>query len=123
MSDQDNFASGFVIGAFVGGVIGGILGATLASRRASNQPAAELLRSSNLGDKRQQKDRKRPIQGASQPDIELARRGLEDKIAQLNDAIDEARQRLGSASVSQVGRNQQPPTVEDSFPRPLTEDV
>jgi hypothetical protein len=95
MSDQDNFGSGFILGAVVGGLVGGILGAVVASRLNQEADGADGLESNFPGTTRNKRDRRRSLHNASQPDIELARRSLEDKIAQLNDAIDAARQQLG----------------------------
>ncbi len=96
MSNPNNFAGGFFLGTVVGGVLGGILGATLVSRRtllSESGAVKELVRS----DRRDRdKNRKRILGESSQPDLEMTRRGLEDKIAQLNTAIDEARQQLAS---------------------------
>ena len=36
--------------------------------------------------------------------MEVARRGLEDKIAQLNDAIDDVRQQLGTVNGGESNR-------------------
>jgi hypothetical protein len=94
MSERDNFAGGFILGAILGGIVGGVLGATLASQR-NRFPFAEDA--TTLPGTERAKQKKRPLQSSAQPNVELARRGLEDKIAQLNDAIDEARQRLGSS--------------------------
>ncbi|KGF72596.1 hypothetical protein DO97_07380 [Neosynechococcus sphagnicola sy1] len=95
MSERDNFAGGFLVGTIVGGAIGGVLGVLLASRYVGGSPpVSELRSSSNLPDGRSEKGKKRSLATASQPEIEVARRGLEDKIAQLNDAIDEVRQQL-----------------------------
>lgn len=95
MSDQGNFGSGFILGAVVGGLVGGILGAVVSSRLNQEADGSDGLDSSFPGALRNDRDRKRSLHSASQPDIELARRSLEDKIAQLNDAIDAARQQLG----------------------------
>ena len=91
MSQQDNFAGGFVLGAIVGGVIGGVLGSLLTAQRLEGATEEPLLRPED-GKK------KRSIRGATEQNIELSRRSLEDKIAQLNDAIDDVRQQLGSVN-------------------------
>ena len=90
MSQQDNFSGGFVLGAIVGGIVGGVIGAVVTSQRFAEEPEETKP---ELQDPRAKS--KRRMRGASEQNIELARRGLEDKIAQLNDAIDEARQQLG----------------------------
>ncbi|OLP19281.1 hypothetical protein BST81_05855 [Leptolyngbya sp. 'hensonii'] len=87
MSNRDNFAGGFFAGAIVGGIIGGIVGAVVTSARYSDPSLAEDA---------QFKQKKRPLKSPDGKNIEAARRGLEDKIAQLNDAIDDVRQKLGT---------------------------
>ena len=86
MSQQDGFGSGFVIGSIVGGVIGGVLGTLLASRQ-DNKSRAEEQSLIEAGTQTQFNSEER---------IEVARHSLEDKIAQLNLAIDDVRQQLGS---------------------------
>ncbi|MBJ7899899.1 MAG: hypothetical protein GC158_08260 [Cyanobacteria bacterium RI_101] len=83
MSQKDNFSGGFIFGALVGGVLGGAIGAVLANRRP--QTPEEKLPLGEL-----------PLD--SEENIELARRRLEDKIAQLNGAIDEVRLQLGTVN-------------------------
>ncbi|MFM8299434.1 MAG: hypothetical protein ACKN9A_13840 [Microcystis aeruginosa] len=71
----------------VGGLVGGVLGTVLANRSrrsledADNQSFLESIRNGRLT----------PEEG-----MEMARRSLEDKIAQLNLAIDDVRQQLES---------------------------
>ncbi|BAU42257.1 MULTISPECIES: hypothetical protein [Cyanophyceae] len=84
MSQQDNFFGGFWVGAIVGGVVGGVLGVLVAPR---------LSRQDSLESKKG--DRHLPL---SEQNSEDSRRGLEDKIAQLNDAIDDVRQQLGGVN-------------------------
>ena len=90
MSQQDNFGSGFLLGTLFGGVVGGIVGAVVASRALRDTSEEETFRlgSTQEGDG----DAFSP----SEEEMELARRGLEDKIAQLNSAIDDVRHRLGT---------------------------
>jgi len=77
----------FLAGAIVGGLVGGVLGTVLANRSrrglgdGDNQAFLEEIRNGRLT----------PEEG-----MEVARRSLEDKIAQLNLAIDDVRQQLGS---------------------------
>jgi len=97
MSQQNNFLGGFILGAVVGGAVGGVLGVLTASRlpRKKLQSQADALARRTL---------KRPAEKPPTPptpqSIETARRGLEDKIAQLNDAIDDVRQKLGTVNGS-----------------------
>lgn len=90
MSQSDNFLGGFLLGTVLGGVVGGVLGVVVASRLSSNE--AENKTFKPLDDK----ERKRRLAAPTEESIEMARRGLEDKIAQLNDAIDDVRQQLSS---------------------------
>lgn len=100
MSQQDNFSSGFVAGAVVGGVIGGFVGAWLASRKFDElEGPEEARRTPDLPEtKPLNKGRKRPLKASTEQNMEIARRSLEDKIAQLNDAIDDVRQQLGGVN-------------------------
>ena len=90
MSQKDGFGSGFILGSIVGGVVGGILGTLLTARQENKS----------------QEQEQSFIEAGTQPkftteeSIEVARRGLEDKIAQLNLAIDDVRQQLGSVNGS-----------------------
>lgn len=91
MSQQDNFVGGFIAGAVCGGVVGGVIGVLVASRLGEN--STEEF--SKLDDRTSRKRRSKP---PTEQSIELARRGLEDKIAQLNDAIDDVREQLGGVN-------------------------
>jgi tetrahydromethanopterin S-methyltransferase subunit B len=84
MSQRDGFGGGFVLGAIVGGAVGGLLGAVLASRRNSDTSREQqsLLKSNQ------------DVELRTEESIEVARRSLEEKIAQLNLAIDDVRQQL-----------------------------
>jgi hypothetical protein len=85
MSQNNNgFAGGFLLGAFVGGLIGGVVGTAIANRSLGGN---EEDNSSRLSPGKSPKL-------DSEEGIELARRRLEDKIAQLNLAIDDVRQQL-----------------------------
>lgn len=85
MSQRDGFTGGFLAGTIVGGIVGGIIGAVVTSRlderRDEDNPSFLASgKRENL---------------SSEESIELARHRLEDKIAQLNHAIDDVRQQLG----------------------------
>ena len=90
MSQQDNFVGGFLLGTLVGGALGGVVGALAASRiQAAGQRSPSQLKSDDgslgFGE----------FDEATEESMEAARLGLEDKIAQLNEAIDDVRQQLG----------------------------
>lgn len=89
MSQQDNFVGGFLLGTVVGGLLGGVVGALAAGRIQSRGKAKPLLSKvdNNLAFGE--------FDDATEESIEAARLGLEDKIAQLNETIDEVRQQLG----------------------------
>lgn len=90
MSQQDNFVGGFLVGTVVGGVLGGVLGALAASRIQSSVNRTESRLTAN-GDSLGFGE----FDQATEESMEAARLGLEAKIAQLNDAIDDVRQQLG----------------------------
>ncbi|MEM9541898.1 MAG: hypothetical protein AAGA60_20675 [Cyanobacteria bacterium P01_E01_bin.42] len=93
MSRKDGFAGGFILGAIIGGAIGGLVGALAASKRNDTNPETlpanedEILRNASKSDR---------IEASAEQSIEIARRSLEAKIAQLNTAIDDVRQQLST---------------------------
>lgn len=91
MSQQGNFLGGFLLGTVVGGVVGGVVGTLAASRLAQAEAKPDI-------EAKSAKKRQLKASTSTGQDIELARRGLEDKIAQLNDAIDDVRQQLGTVN-------------------------
>ncbi|HEY9737679.1 MAG TPA: hypothetical protein V6D06_15400 [Trichocoleus sp.] len=99
MSQQDNFAGGFVTGALFGGVVGGIIGALAASRLKPSEDTPN----NRLSGREQPLD---SFDDATEENMELARRRLEDKIAQLNEAIDDVRQQLGGINGYPQGYSQ-----------------
>lgn len=110
MSQQDNFSTGFLLGAVVGGIVGGVLGSVLVKRL----PDEEMTVDKNDRLPEVKPHAKRPLRSApvtqqeqESASSETARRSLEDKIAQLNDAIDDVRDQLkrvsGGASSSKEG--------------------
>lgn len=92
MSQKDNFGNGFVLGSIVGGVVGGLLGTLLATK---TEKAVNVK-------KRAIQKGEPPLDFTSEESIENARHSLEDKIAQLNSAIDEVRQQLDSVNADPV---------------------
>jgi len=86
MSERDGFGSGFLIGTLVGGVVGGVIGAIAASRQKESEQGLTTEHTSQVeGDE----------------SMESARRSLEDKISQLNLAIDDVREQLGGVNSKQ----------------------
>ncbi|MBE9076925.1 hypothetical protein IQ241_06385 [Romeria aff. gracilis LEGE 07310] len=100
---QDNFASGFMAGAFLGGIIGGIVG-VLATSKLNRRAAA----SSSFGTFPEGTS---PADMTAEERMETARRGLEDKIAQLNLAIEDVRQQMGPV------KNGHPPSEREQSPQ------
>lgn len=86
---QNNFASGFIAGAFVGGILGGIVGILASNRLRQELPPEDF---SQLSDE----ERRRLENATTEERMEIARRGLEDKIAQLNMAIEDVRVQMGN---------------------------
>lgn len=109
MSQRDNFFGGFIAGTVVGGVVGGMLGVLLSSK-LSTQEAATEEPFSKLENKA---NKKRQLKAPTEQSMEVARRGLEDKIAQLNDAIDDVRQQLGGVN----GMPKEPQNEPRSLPQ------
>lgn len=96
MSNQgDRFFGGFLAGAVFGGIVGGLLGTYVASRL--DESDFEEDEDSDRSLEGTLKNARSLLRRSNDLDIEDARQGLEEKIAQLNDAIDHARQQLGQA--------------------------
>lgn len=91
MSQQGSFVGGFLLGTLIGAALGGVVGALSASRRQSPRPSGKSLGAGldegnlSFGE----------FEASREDSMEAARLGLEAKIAQLNEAIDEVRQQLG----------------------------
>jgi len=115
MSQRDGFAGGFILGTIVGGVVGGVVGALLTARQlnpesdeAETEPKASTLKTRENRKKRSLKA------GRDGIEMETARRRLEDKIAQLNDAIDDVRQQLGGVNGAGTKESNQQPIPPDN---------
>lgn len=106
MSQRDGFAGGFFAGAIVGGVVGGVLGAIITSRRDSELSGDGDQNPRSL-DGKPNPGKRRTVPANDSETMEIARRSLEDKIAQLNATIDEVREQLGSVNGNST------PTVSD----------
>jgi hypothetical protein len=101
MSQRDGFSSGFFLGTIVGGLIGGAVGALLATRQLGAESETEEPNSNSSSRALEAKPVKKRLfkaSGAQTVDMETARRSLEDKIAQLNDAIDDVRDQLSGVN-------------------------
>lgn len=98
MSQQGNFVGGFLLGTVVGGVVGGIVGVLVTSRLSQPATPDEDHSISKLDSAGRKAGKKRQLRASTEQNMEVARRGLEDKIAQLNEAIDDVRQQLGAVN-------------------------
>lgn len=97
MSQRDGFTSGFLAGALVGGLIGGVIGVLVTAQRENNNEEGEnSLLNASPREAKAIKGKRRQLK--AEESIEGARRSLEDKIAQLNMAIDDVRQQLGAVN-------------------------
>ncbi|MGP1386551.1 MAG: hypothetical protein ACTS2F_23535 [Thainema sp.] len=101
MSDRNgNFLGGFLLGTLVGGVVGGVAGVLAASRLASEEDES-------ISKKRERRKRQSEMTFSTEEEMEAARRGLEDKIAQLNEAIDDVRFQLNSVNGRPLSETQE----------------
>ena len=110
MSNRSGFGSGFWLGTLIGGVVGGVIGATIANQR-SNQYEDELDGNNLISGERGEK---RPLKSSrlrTADRMERARRSLDDKISDLNNAIDVVRSSIGTPiEDTQISRHDEPPT-------------
>jgi hypothetical protein len=115
MSKEDNFSGGFVLGAIVGGLVGGLLGVVLANPKSSLSADGSVVNPEDLNLNR---PRRRPLRGMGEPvteqSMEAARQGLESKIAQLNDAIDDVRQQISTVNGPSNGQSSHQPADGNS---------
>jgi gas vesicle protein len=97
MSQREGFTGGFIAGAIFGGFVGALAGTLVATQRLpQSRSSSSLLLEDNPSEPKIRKGKRRQIQPSD--GIELSRRTLEDKIAQLHDAIDEVRLSLGNVN-------------------------
>jgi hypothetical protein len=93
MSNRGGFSGGFWLGTLVGGVVGGIVGASIARERLNRiDDETEGGRLSG------ESNDKRPLKSSRSRRVdrmEIARRSLDDKISDLNNAIDSVRSSIG----------------------------
>lgn len=90
MSEKDNFGTGFLLGTIVGGVIGGILGTIVANKNRENLNSKEG------------KSTDYSIFSADDEGISHSHLSLEDKINQLNHAIDDVKVTLSKNKENQM---------------------
>ncbi|BAC91480.1 MULTISPECIES: hypothetical protein [Gloeobacter] len=86
--DQDAFLDGLVVGAVIGSVVGGLVASLVAPRLRRNAEIEAPHRSPEP-----------PVSPGVDPGtLEDARRVLDEKIAELNQAIEQTRSRLWSST-------------------------
>jgi len=114
MNQRDGFAGGFLAGAIVGGVVGGILGALITSGRDMETIAQEDAKlTPNPKDTKKAETKRRQLTASDSESIETARRSLEDKIAQLNQTIDEVREQLGNVHQTYTEGREEPTSLHE----------
>jgi hypothetical protein len=89
MSQRDGFSTGFFLGSLIGGLVGGALGVVLTNRQLNDEEPAVLRRMKARNNSSTSEE------GDSRT-MESARQSLENKIAELNGAIDEVRSSLNA---------------------------
>jgi len=103
MNQQDNFSSGFLLGSVVGGILGGVVGALLVSRRDLDALSQLSEAEQNSPEALPRKPSRRKLHSPDEYRMEAARQGLDEKIAQLNEAIDDVRLQLGHVNANGKG--------------------
>ncbi|WP_071518626.1 hypothetical protein [Geitlerinema sp. PCC 9228] len=111
MSNREGFTGGFLTGVLLGGAIGTVAGLLIGSRRSQEEEDELLLSSQGSPEKGSTNQRQA---ANTDENIEANRRNLENKIAQLNEAIDEVRQQLHSVDRSAADTESEYTTAEDS---------
>lgn len=107
MNQRDGFTGGFLAGTLVGGLVGGLIGVIVASRTSKESLGEIEPRRNANSDINNSKGKRRQLKASySDQSIEAARRGLEDKIAQLNETIDEVRLTLGKVNGQPEGNTE-----------------
>jgi gas vesicle protein len=102
MSNRDGFSGGFWLGTLVGGVVGGIVGALIANQRADRIDAE--TENSRFLDERSEKRPFKSSRSRTFDRMEMARRSLDDKISDLNKAIDSVRSSIGHTPEEAIDR-------------------
>lgn len=107
MSNRNKFSSGFWLGTIIGGVVGGIVGATIANNRA-NRLDDELESTELPRDGSEKRPLKSSRRSRSTDRMEIARRSLDDKISDLNNAIDAVRSSVGPVTTTDIDLSTNP---------------
>jgi Na+/glutamate symporter len=93
MSEKDNFGGGFLLGTIIGGVVGGIIGTVITNnnnkKNTNNWDEEVNLKNSQYSNFDNEK-------------VEHSRMSLEEKINQLNNAIDDVKISLMKNSEKEI---------------------
>ncbi|WP_017294241.1 hypothetical protein [Geminocystis herdmanii] len=92
MSEKDNFGGGFLLGTIIGGVVGGIIGTVIANK--NNKKSENWEEEINLKNSQ--------YSNFDSEKIEHSRMSLEEKINQLNNAIDDVKVSLMKNSEKEI---------------------
>lgn len=96
MSNRDNFNTGFLLGSLIGGVVGALIGALVTNK--ANRPEYDPDEIVSEAKEMELGSRKSKRQLRNTDRLEMARRSLDDKIVDLDRAIDAVRSSLGSVA-------------------------
>ncbi len=104
MARREGFGSGFLLGSIAGAIVGGLVGAALVARKEENNndgSGGDLFQAPVALDSEGDEADNRGSTPAG------ARRSLEEKISQINLAIEDVRQRLNGDSTTALERESQ----------------
>jgi gas vesicle protein len=110
---QDRFYSGLAIGALLGGLAGGLMGYLLSAPSSEAEPlrsnaakrirrASKNRRSDGTSATANAQDVLEEVQQSADQVISDARQSINVKIAQLNEAIEQARGKLGTSNHTKI---------------------
>lgn len=106
MANREGFTSGLLLGAALGGLVGGVLGVVLSSRLSGDNSDS----ANSLGDNKRNRNKGDRL---TPENVETARLNLEDKISQLNQAIDDVRHQLGGVNGTISAEVHESPSAKD----------
>jgi hypothetical protein len=118
MSDRNGFSSGFWLGTLVGGVVGGIVGSVIVGANQRD----EQIDSESLGERSQ----KRPLKSSrirTSDRMEMARQSLDDKISELNNAIDAVRSSVSNVSGEKIDALIDRSTADSEAPQSSSDNI
>lgn len=94
---NDRFGGGFLAGSIFGGITGGLLGAWVATKLAHQLSTDDQVEGEDT-DHAPLKNKSQAFLNGNDLAMEDARQSLEEKISQLNAAIDQAREQLSEVN-------------------------